>query len=144
MRNFLKIKSQHIRWDEQKREKRRGDLTCGLTTYCPRMAACRSSLDSRSRVRESTAVWGLGRGSPPPLVNSEAMASRVTEVVCRAVAEPAVLLEGAAWLARDSCSGRLRWVAAVGWVVVVFCGLSRDPAESRLKMFNENSVFCVG
>lgn len=118
-------------------------LTCGLTTYCPRMAACRSSLDSRSRVRESTAVWGLGSGSPvPPLpVNSEAMASRVTEVVCRA----AVLLElGAAWLARDSCSGRLRWVVVVdtvGWVCAA--GL-RDPAESRLKMFNENSVFCVG
>ena len=69
---------------------------------------------------------------------------------------------GAACEASDSCSGRLRWVvmvdvavfkaaaASVWWVVVLVVPDStasvggRDPAESRLKMFNENSVFCVG
>ena len=36
---------------------------------------------------------------------------------------------------------------SVWWVVVSVVPASvggRDPAESRLKMFNENSVFCVG
>ena len=40
-------------------------ITCGFTTNWPLRAACRSSLDSRSRVSESMAVCGLGRGSQP-------------------------------------------------------------------------------
>ena len=39
-------------------------FTCGLTTYCPRMAACKSKVrvSSKSLVNEATVEAGLGSG----------------------------------------------------------------------------------